>query len=423
MTREDLISYLSQHLGWTESDTTKALEAFLDTVVEELMAGNRVDIGGFGLFQARKQSEYILVNREENERYLMPPTIEIVFEAAETIDAIDTSDTSDTSLFVRDTIHFIPDESIEKEVNSSFMLFEPTLLNEGMQFPDLIEVYAYELEKERENLKEEQVNEVESVEELPDESSEGPNIVPEEQLIVATLPESDYIVLDEATDNHEENDREPTEELINVATEEPSEVPEIAAMTASPSEPVYRPTDPISRPVEPISRRTETISRPAIGKRRRKRAPIWVPVLGGVAIALTVLFFFKAVRTGKAINGTSESPLHKANTPASQRNAVSTHLDQATVRNEQYAPQRAEREVIVLMEGMTLRLLAEELYGNREFWIYIYMENKERIPNPNRVAHGLKLLLPDSSLYDIDPSNPESIAKAKSLGDEVLNRK
>jgi len=75
------------------------------------------------------------------------------------------------------------------------------------------------------------------------------------------------------------------------------------------------------------------------------------------------------------------------------------------------------------MEGMTLRLLAEELYGNREFWIYIYMENKERIPNPNRVAHGLKLLLPDSSLYDIDPSNPESIAKAKSLGDEVLNRK
>ena len=82
MTREDLISRLSERLGWAEPSTAKALEALIDTVVEELLAGNRVDISDFGLFQTRKQSEYILVDRETNERYLMPPSLEVVFEAA-----------------------------------------------------------------------------------------------------------------------------------------------------------------------------------------------------------------------------------------------------------------------------------------------------------------------------------------------------
>lgn len=259
MTREDLIFYLSEHLGWTELNTTKAVEAFLDTVVEELIAGNRVDIGGFGLFQARKQSEYILVKREENERYLMPPSIEIVFEAAE---AVDVPDTSDTPGFLRDTIRFIPDESIEKEVNSSFMLFEPTLLNEGVQFPGLLEVYDDERKDENTGMQQAVV--------------EGePEKAPEEK------PEDEGVRTSESASKTRSED-----EIVKVS-EEVSEaaIPEAVS--------IGKPEKETEKSIEKVPVSKASVS----GKKRKKGSSIWMPVIGGVAIALAVLFFSRPCET------------------------------------------------------------------------------------------------------------------------------
>lgn len=79
-----------------------------------------------------------------------------------------------------------------------------------------------------------------------------------------------------------------------------------------------------------------------------------------------------------------------------------------------------EPEKTILPEGKTLRLLAQDIFGDREFWVYIYLENRDKIPNPNRVPSGTELLLPDKSVYSIDAADPQSVAKAKSLGDEIL---
>ena len=67
-----------------------------------------------------------------------------------------------------------------------------------------------------------------------------------------------------------------------------------------------------------------------------------------------------------------------------------------------------------------MRILAEEEYGNREFWIYIYLKNKHLIENPNRVPRGLELTLPQATEYDIDASNPASIEKASHIADELI---
>lgn len=80
----------------------------------------------------------------------------------------------------------------------------------------------------------------------------------------------------------------------------------------------------------------------------------------------------------------------------------------------------SQKEKIVLAEGKTLRLLAEDLFGNREFWVYIYLENKDKIPNPNKVSSGTELVLPDKDTYFIDASDPQSVAKAKSLGEKMM---
>ncbi|MPN53224.1 hypothetical protein SDC9_200888 [bioreactor metagenome] len=75
---------------------------------------------------------------------------------------------------------------------------------------------------------------------------------------------------------------------------------------------------------------------------------------------------------------------------------------------------------VILPQGKTLRLLALDLFGNREFWVYIYLQNKDKIPNPNRVPSGIELVLPDKSIYFINAADSQSVLKAKSLGTEIL---
>ncbi len=61
----------------------------------------------------------------------------------------------------------------------------------------------------------------------------------------------------------------------------------------------------------------------------------------------------------------------------------------------------------------TLSSLARKHYGASEFWVYIYLENKSRIPNPDRVKPGTVVVIPDAAKYAIDKNDPKSIQRAK----------
>lgn len=83
------------------------------------------------------------------------------------------------------------------------------------------------------------------------------------------------------------------------------------------------------------------------------------------------------------------------------------------------APEK-DIETVRLGKGETLRILAERLFGNREFWVYIYLENKHIIPDPNRVPAGISLLVPDTRQYGIDAADPASVQRAKQQGDSLF---
>ena len=79
-------------------------------------------------------------------------------------------------------------------------------------------------------------------------------------------------------------------------------------------------------------------------------------------------------------------------------------------------------ETTKMEAGKTLRLIALDKYGSREFWVYIYLKNKDKIKNPDVIPVGLELVLPRKSEYDINSNNAESVAKAKKLGDEEMKK-
>ena len=84
-------------------------------------------------------------------------------------------------------------------------------------------------------------------------------------------------------------------------------------------------------------------------------------------------------------------------------------------------PERKPEKVIVT-SGKTLRLIALEKFGNKEFWIYIYLKNKARVSNPNVVPEGTELLMPSVAEFDINSSDAKSVNKAKALGNAEIQK-
>ena len=164
MTYEALIAGVAQQLDWAETKVSALLEAFVAVVSQQLSDNERITIDDFGIFTTRKQREYIALLAETGQRFLVPPAIEIVFDAAFVPEEGKTGA----------RIHFTPDELLSEAVDAPFSSFEPVLLNEGVTFPNIpeiaVEAEAVEVKPIEVQSVEESPVEAEPVEESPVEA-------------------------------------------------------------------------------------------------------------------------------------------------------------------------------------------------------------------------------------------------------------
>ena len=238
MTHKDFIAEVARRLKWTDEKTSGIIETIIEVVSIELKMNNPVAIDDFGTLKTDIQPEYILVNPETKERLLMPPAVEIIFEAF--------SQENDESLL--SYAGFTPDEVFYNEVNNSFSQFEPTPLNEDSQFPGIPEIVAGDFEEESDVI------------ELPD--------LPEE---------SDVIELPDL----------PGESVVEDET--PEVPPEKIQYEKIPHQEFPTPLTPVFPPGPRSRSRRE--------RRSNKRvSSVWIPIAGGVAIVVASLFFFKGDR-------------------------------------------------------------------------------------------------------------------------------
>ncbi|PAV10533.1 hypothetical protein CBG25_01830 [Arsenophonus sp. ENCA] len=56
MNKTELINQIAEKTSLTKKDSEKALNAFIETVTEELKAGNDVQLVGFGNFQVKQRA-------------------------------------------------------------------------------------------------------------------------------------------------------------------------------------------------------------------------------------------------------------------------------------------------------------------------------------------------------------------------------
>lgn len=81
MTKTELIDAIAAHAGLTKTDAAKALDAFVDTVVETVAAGDSVSLIGFGTFKAADRAEREGKNPKTGEKLTIAATTVPKFSA------------------------------------------------------------------------------------------------------------------------------------------------------------------------------------------------------------------------------------------------------------------------------------------------------------------------------------------------------
>ena len=91
-----------------------------------------------------------------------------------------------------------------------------------------------------------------------------------------------------------------------------------------------------------------------------------------------------------------------------------------TLGEDTHPDKKAPIAVEKITEGLTLAKLSLKHYGDKAFWVYIYLENKEKISNPDNIPIGISVSIPAKENYRIDAGNQQWIDEAKTLADEIL---
>ena len=73
-------------------------------------------------------------------------------------------------------------------------------------------------------------------------------------------------------------------------------------------------------------------------------------------------------------------------------------------------------------DSIDLPLLAEQHYGNRVFWIYIYDANMDKLESPMNIPKNVSLVIPDlEAEFDVDVNDDLEIQRAKIKAEIVIN--
>lgn len=277
---------------------------------------------------------------------------------------------------------------------------------------------------EMENLKEEDTIEVEDSIHMDETLSEEIDESPEADLaseVVDTIPDSQA---NELTPEIESSSQIDNQDKEKEQTENREEI--IRAKLASLSA-----KDPVA-----------FVAPEAKPKKRRKHGhtatkTFFYIIVGGLLVTASVALFFYfqslevrnavpiMIESVSAIPTETPAPTDSVfdesdSIPSNEKDSVPEVVSepQGTMQTEQVKTKYMD--TVVIQTGDRLTLISLKYYGHKIFWVYLYLANKESIPNPNSVAIGTQIHIPVPETYNIDANDEQSIRKAAALQTEIL---
>ncbi|MBO7160951.1 MAG: HU family DNA-binding protein [Paludibacteraceae bacterium] len=100
-----------------------------------------------------------------------------------------------------------------------------------------------------------------------------------------------------------------------------------------------------------------------------------------------------------------------------QPDTVVVPVKELTLENYTYqdALNAPVREMVTVIDGSRLTMIALRAYGHKAFWVYVYDANRNVLNSPNAVEKGMQLVIPDLPLSIVNPKSRLCIEKASEL--------
>lgn len=83
MTKAELISAIAEKTELTKKDSAKALDALTETITTALSSGDKVQLVGFGTFEARERAERTGINPQTKKKIKIKATKVPAFKAGQ----------------------------------------------------------------------------------------------------------------------------------------------------------------------------------------------------------------------------------------------------------------------------------------------------------------------------------------------------
>ena len=85
MNKTELISIAAEHAGMTKKDTERVINAAIDAITASLVKGEKVQLSGFGTFEAKEREARVGRNPHTKEAIEIPATRVPAFKASKAL--------------------------------------------------------------------------------------------------------------------------------------------------------------------------------------------------------------------------------------------------------------------------------------------------------------------------------------------------
>lgn len=427
MTFPELVDAVAAATDTSKKVSETFLKELFSTIADTLRNGENVKVKGLGVFKLTAVDARKSVNVNTGEEMEIPS---------------------------HRKVSFIPDKALAEAVNLPFASFETVVLSDDLTESDLKKMAEVDEEPDM----------APPIEETKEEPKEEPKIVPPPFL------KEEETVSAEPAGNDGQNDAVEDKECSRpIETAESAEVsaPNNAEETvADKAEPIEESTeaevataaegeaDDSNSEVEPVETQVQ-VKQPLNAVDDDDEEEEYLPqpkndnssfMRGFLWGAVTMFFIYLLVgggiywyKTNAAENAKMEAEmadsmaLDNGEAVNLDSGAVDSGATEAVETEEKVVAQPENEPEVTKIDKPTVKYdtitktkfltrLAKKYYGNSDFWVYIYEENKAKIKNPNTISPGTVVVIPPAEKYGIDKDNAESLKNARKKAAELEKR-
>lgn len=384
ITLPKLTSLLAVRTGESKRLCEDFIKSLFATIADTLVAGESVKVKGLGVFKLVRVDERKSVNVATGGEYIIP---------------------------AHDKLTFVPAKELASAVNAPFEIFEAVELSETMT-DEQLDLAAAEIPAPVASAPKPEDFEPEELEQPEPQQEEAPESQQEEapESVCYKLEEDEEILLNRDEAEAESREQQPAQEPEKTApSQEEIESPEVDAAAAA-----------------PMRRRERT--RRSFGRGFFIGfCSSLVLILIAMGIGYTILYdnAFDFVKEKNDVR-TDTIALYERKLPATQSDTVALApvADAAGAVPTQPSDAAPAKEKVYDTVTTTryLTTIAQEYYGDMQFWPYIYEKNKAILGHPNKIKPGTRVEVPDLGEYGVNPKSKEDRKTAIAKGAAIYAR-